>query len=70
MPRRKRRPPREPDPEWTPEEEAKLIEVSELGLDFDHWQTLNLFPRHRPGGVLRRRLELREAGLITYPRPI
>lgn len=66
MKRRSRaNPPRLP---WTPEEESKLIEIASIGLDSAFWHLA--LPNRRFGEIADRRLELREAGLISYPRPI
>jgi hypothetical protein len=55
-------------PPWTAEEEAELIQMCRIGLSCDFYKTA--LPDRQFGDILEKRLTLREAGLITYPRSI
>lgn len=54
--RRRRRPARPPIHPWTPEEDAKLREVNEIGLRVEYWQLA--LPHRRESEMLLRRLDL------------
>lgn len=53
---------------WTPDEEAELANMCRCGLSVDYYKTA--LPRHDFGTILEKRLTMREAGMITYPRSI
>lgn len=54
--KRRRRPARPPSNPWTPEEDAKLREVNEIGLRTEYWQLA--LPHRLEREMLDRRLEL------------
>lgn len=54
--RKRSRPPRPPSREWTPEEDAKLREVNELGLVDDLWHLA--IPDRLPIEMYERRMVL------------
>jgi hypothetical protein len=54
--KRHRRPPRPPAEPWTPEEDAKLREVNDIGLRTEYWQLA--LPHRRESEMLDRRLVL------------
>lgn len=54
--KRRRRPARPPARPWTPEEDAKLREVNDIGLRVEYWQLA--LPERRESEMLNRRHEL------------
>lgn len=54
--KRRRRPARPPAAPWTPEEDAKLREVNDIGLRVEYWQLA--LPERRESEMLNRRYEL------------
>jgi hypothetical protein len=53
---------------WTPDDDAKLIDMVRIGLCVDYYGPS--FPDRRFGDILERRLELREAGIVRKPAPL
>lgn len=53
---------------WTQAEEAELIQMCRCGLSCDYYKTA--LPNRTFGEILEKRLSLREAGQITYPRDL
>jgi len=62
---RRRRQPRPLPAPWSPDEDAKLADMVNLGVTTEAWPVQ--FPARRFGEVLERRLELIEAGRCQHP---